>query len=568
MTIAPSVLYPISNILDWNDSLTITLSGYTDTSAVSVLVNNSSANYNSFSNAWWSNSIPLSGYNNYTFTIISKDAFNIPSPATTFNLEINGPIISQTTCDTHLVNLSGKVSSITSLIEYSTGMGYTSSGIVYTAGQNNFILNNFLFDSSSKLLTLRAKDTYGNYSTPNSILLNYNPIVSSPVITKPGTPKPITDNIFNALISTNSEFISSSGNFLSDNIKIGDKAVAISGNNTEEIKNIMGVSNYQGEVKERRSTPPSSPLSGDSYIVHSPAGGAWTGKEDQIAIWFNIGWGFLTASPGWNVYVDNETKYYLYNNSTWDILDFIPNGNNFILTESFSNNWANGDKIYIYSSEERPVYTTNKLQLPVEGLCAPESKGILYSTKSLDSVKIVSLKYENFNISASTNTLVLTVNAEKAIITLNNGTGITAQQISDQINSFFSTEVSTVDSGKIILSGNYINIENASANSILGFTSGEYYVSVETTLSDEIIFTDNNILDLIIDGKNKKVIFTLNIPYNLSSLVSKINQDTASNIASYTSTSLILTCKNSLIINEDIPSLNLDKLTKEFCINV
>ena len=73
---APSVTYPLSSILEWYDSLAVTISGYADPDSVTVEVNGNAAVYDTFTNEW-SYSVTLSGYETYDFTIISKDSLLI-----------------------------------------------------------------------------------------------------------------------------------------------------------------------------------------------------------------------------------------------------------------------------------------------------------------------------------------------------------------------------------------------------------------------------------------------------------------------------------------------------------
>ena len=49
--------------------------------------------------------------------------------------------------------------------------------------------------------------------------------------------------------------------------------------------------------------PPAAPLSGQGWIVASAATGAWSGREDQLAIWTSGGWRFAAPVAGmlaWN----------------------------------------------------------------------------------------------------------------------------------------------------------------------------------------------------------------------------------------------------------------------------
>lgn len=73
----------------------------------------------------------------------------------------------------------------------------------------------------------------------------------------------------------------------------------------------------QASVKNRTTaTPPSTPASGDRYIIPSGATGAWSGKTNQIAE-YTTTWTYYPPVVGWTAYVDDEQKVYSWNGSAW-----------------------------------------------------------------------------------------------------------------------------------------------------------------------------------------------------------------------------------------------------------
>jgi Protein of unknown function (DUF2793) len=81
------------------------------------------------------------------------------------------------------------------------------------------------------------------------------------------------------------------------------------------------MSNVKGMLT---TTPPSSPLNGDTYVVGSGATGLWTSKDLSIAYWttdnslYPLGnWEFWTPLAGWKVYNVPTSTSYTYNGATW-----------------------------------------------------------------------------------------------------------------------------------------------------------------------------------------------------------------------------------------------------------
>ena len=67
------------------------------------------------------------------------------------------------------------------------------------------------------------------------------------------------------------------------------------------------------------ATPPTTPATGDSYIVAASPTGAWTGYAGYLAGYYS-GWKFKQPQPGWVVYARNENRLLYYTGSAWNIL--------------------------------------------------------------------------------------------------------------------------------------------------------------------------------------------------------------------------------------------------------
>lgn len=67
------------------------------------------------------------------------------------------------------------------------------------------------------------------------------------------------------------------------------------------------------------NTPPGSPTQGDGYICGTSPTGAWSGKANQIAIWYSASWYFFVPKEGWRVWVADEDRFYFYDSSVWRV---------------------------------------------------------------------------------------------------------------------------------------------------------------------------------------------------------------------------------------------------------
>ena len=71
-----------------------------------------------------------------------------------------------------------------------------------------------------------------------------------------------------------------------------------------------------GAKSKTVSTPPSSPASGDLYIVGPSPTGAWSGQANML-VYFDQVWQFITPNTGMFVWVNDVSLIYTYNGSSW-----------------------------------------------------------------------------------------------------------------------------------------------------------------------------------------------------------------------------------------------------------
>lgn len=78
-----------------------------------------------------------------------------------------------------------------------------------------------------------------------------------------------------------------------------------------------GSSFWQSAVKGVQSSPPTSPATGDRYIVASVASGSWAWNECDIATYTGSSWEFVSPEPGWRVWDEAEEEYRYFNGDDW-----------------------------------------------------------------------------------------------------------------------------------------------------------------------------------------------------------------------------------------------------------
>lgn len=89
--------------------------------------------------------------------------------------------------------------------------------------------------------------------------------------------------------------------------------------------NGLGTS-IQNAVADRDLTaPPGSPAEGARYIVGASATGAWSGHDNDIAIYDGGAWRFDDPQEGWLVWVSDEDRLLAWAGSAW-VIAMVPSG--------------------------------------------------------------------------------------------------------------------------------------------------------------------------------------------------------------------------------------------------
>jgi hypothetical protein len=66
-----------------------------------------------------------------------------------------------------------------------------------------------------------------------------------------------------------------------------------------------------------QAAPPGTPTELSAYIVPGGGSGAFAGRTDQVALFEDGGWTFLTPRPGWQAWVADEGEHNLWTGTEW-----------------------------------------------------------------------------------------------------------------------------------------------------------------------------------------------------------------------------------------------------------
>lgn len=96
-------------------------------------------------------------------------------------------------------------------------------------------------------------------------------------------------------------------------------------------------------VKDFDPSPPATPVNGDRFIVSASPTGIWTGKANQLAIYYQ-GWRYVLPQKGMSAYVDDLNGIFFYNGSAWTSAGVIAD-----LTGGISASYSQAEVTGIYN---------------------------------------------------------------------------------------------------------------------------------------------------------------------------------------------------------------------------
>ncbi len=70
-------------------------------------------------------------------------------------------------------------------------------------------------------------------------------------------------------------------------------------------------------ISRSLNTPPGSVSDGDRYLLTATPAGAWAGHAGDLAFRQSGGWVFAAPRAGWRLWVEQESKFLLFDGSTW-----------------------------------------------------------------------------------------------------------------------------------------------------------------------------------------------------------------------------------------------------------
>ena len=70
-------------------------------------------------------------------------------------------------------------------------------------------------------------------------------------------------------------------------------------------------------ASRNRAAPPVDPVEGERYLVAAGSTDDWTGQDGKLAAFQDGVWRYYTPRPGWNVWIEAENQFAVFDGNSW-----------------------------------------------------------------------------------------------------------------------------------------------------------------------------------------------------------------------------------------------------------
>jgi hypothetical protein len=127
------------------------------------------------------------------------------------------------------------------------------------------------------------------------------------------------------------------------------------------------------------SSPPTGTAEGTRHLVAASPGGAWAGQAGKLALAQGGGWVFLTPSTGWRLWVEDESKFLLFDGTAWIDLGEPPDLSNVPLV-GVNTTADSVNRLAVASPAVLLSHVGNGMQLKLNKNAAADTGSLLYQT--------------------------------------------------------------------------------------------------------------------------------------------------------------------------------------------
>jgi hypothetical protein len=125
------------------------------------------------------------------------------------------------------------------------------------------------------------------------------------------------------------------------------------------------------------TTPPTTPLAGEAWIVPAGASGAWSGHTTEIAAFQSGAWTFLDPATGWQVYDRSDKTQLVFDAGAWTPLSSLGSA----LPRLGVNTSADTtNRLAVSSAATLLTHAGNGHQVKINKAAAADTASLLYQT--------------------------------------------------------------------------------------------------------------------------------------------------------------------------------------------
>ena len=110
-------------------------------------------------------------------------------------------------------------------------------------------------------------------------------------------------------------------------------------------------------ISDNQNSAPLSAAEGDCFLIPQGASGAWAGHNDNIALWQDGNWTYLTPQPGWRIFILSSRVLRVFDGTDWQAISGSAHGSGDVSFESLSIGAETSDQQKLAVKTETALWT-------------------------------------------------------------------------------------------------------------------------------------------------------------------------------------------------------------------
>ena len=146
--------------------------------------------------------------------------------------------------------------------------------------------------------------------------------------------------------------------------------------------------------------PPALPVEGDRYLVAAAPAGNWAGQAGSLAFFEAMAWRFSVPRPGWRLWVEDESRFLVFDGTVWKDIQDIDVLNNMSLLGVNTTADA-GNRLAVASASVLLTHEGSDQRLKINKQADTDTASLLFQTSYSGRAEMGLAGDDNFHVKVS-----------------------------------------------------------------------------------------------------------------------------------------------------------------------